>query len=87
MKIKHGFILRNIADETIIVPIKQSINDFNGLLSLNESGTFLWKVLQSECEKEDIVDAFMKEYSVDEKSAAEDIDAFLESLIKAGVLD
>lgn len=87
MKIKNGYILRNIADEWIIVPIGDKIHDFNGLMVVNETGACLWKILQNDCSKEDLISGMMSEYEVNEETAKEDVDAFIESLIQGGVLE
>ena len=87
MKIKDGYILRNIADEWIIVPIGDKIHDFNGLMTVNETGACLWKILQSDCTKEDLISGIMNEYEVDIDTAKEDVDAFIDTLTEGGVLD
>jgi len=87
MKIKDGYILRNIADEWIIVPIGDKIHDFNGLMVVNETGSFLWKKLLGDCSKEELLSGLINEYEVDINTAEEDIDAFIDSLFQGGVLD
>ena len=87
MKIKDGYILRNIADEWIIVPIGDKIHDFNGLMTVNETGACLWKILQSDCTKEDLISGIMTEYEVDIDTTKEDVDVFVDTLIEGGVLD
>ena len=87
MKIKDGYILRNIADEWIIVPIGDKIYDFNGLMVVNETGACLWKILQDECTKEDLINGVMNEYEIDIDTAKKDVDEFIESLVQGGVLD
>lgn len=80
MKLKDGYILRNIADSWIVVPLGERVVEFNGLLSLNETAAFLWKQLENECDKENLCSALMKEYEVDELIAKKDIDDFLQVL-------
>jgi len=87
MKIKDGYILRNIADEWIIVPIGDKIHDFNGLMTVNETGACLWKILQNDCTKEDLLSGIMNEYEVDIDTVKEDVDAFIDTLTEGGVLD
>ena len=80
MKIKDGFILRKIAGEDIVVPIGNNIADFNGVIRLNESAAFLWKVLQEEISKEDLVNSLIEEYEIDKSLATNDVEGFLNIL-------
>lgn len=56
MRIKDDFMLRNIADEWIVVPRGSHALTFSGLVMLNESGAFLWKCMQNEVTKSQLVD-------------------------------
>ena len=42
MKLKEDFLLRQVADTWVVMPIGQEMLDFNGMLTLNETGAFLW---------------------------------------------
>ena len=80
MKIKDGFILRKIAGKDIVVPIGNNIADFNGVIRLNESAAFLWKVLQEEISKVDLVNSLIEEYGIDKSLATNDVEGFLNIL-------
>ena len=81
MYISENFIMRTVAGENIIVPIGDEASQFQGLITVNESGAFLWKLLQNEnISEESIKQAFCEEYGVDEKTADNDVDEFLHIL-------
>ena len=81
MYISENFIMRTVAGEIIIVPIGDEASQFQGLITVNESGAFLWKLLQNEnISEESIKQAFREEYGVDEKTADNDVDEFLHIL-------
>lgn len=86
MKIKDGFVLRNICDEYIVVAVGRQTLDFKGLIKLNETGAFLWEQLKNECSEEELLTALRAEYAVDEATAKADIAAFLASLKEAALL-
>lgn len=86
MKIKDGFVLRNICGEYLVVAIGKQTLDFKGLIKLNEPGAFLWEQLQTERTVEELQTAMLNEYDVDADTAAADIDAFVQSLKKADLL-
>lgn len=81
MHISENFIMRTVAGENIIVPIGDEASQFQGLITVNESGAFLWKLLQNEnISEESIKQAFREEYGVDETTADNDVDEFLHIL-------
>ena len=87
MKIKSGFLVRDIADSYIVVPVGERVIDFKGIMTLNESGYFLWKQLLDNISYDGLLSALLDEYEVDEATARNDIDEFLESARESGVLE
>ena len=53
MKIKDGFLLKKIAGSTVVVPVGDTLVNLQLMLSLNESGAFLWQQLQKDSTKDD----------------------------------
>lgn len=87
MKLKENFILRQVAGTWVVLPVGEATAKFNGMLSLNETGAMLWKLLQSGADKQQLLDAVTKEYNISSDIALADIEEFLEKLAKAGCLD
>ena len=87
MKIKDNFILRKISDAFVVVPIGDAVVDFSGLINLNETGAFLFKMLQDGAEEKDLVNALLKEYDVDENTAKEDVKKFIDKLKDADLVE
>ena len=83
MKIKEGFILREVADSFIVVAVGEAVKTFNGIVNLNETGAFLWKALEQGATKEELLEKLTAEYDVDEDTAKKDIDAFVAKLEEA----
>lgn len=85
MKIKDDFILREIAGTWLAVPIGSRVVDFNGMITLSETGAFLWKLLETEKSVRELVDAMTEKYEVDEETAGRDIAGFLDLLEEKGL--
>lgn len=83
MKIKEGFIIREVAGSFIVVAVGSAVKEFNGIINLNETGAFLWKILENGATKEELLEKLLEEYDVDEKTARADIDAFIKKLQEA----
>ena len=88
MKIKNGFVAKEIAGQYVVVALGQASKIFNGIIKLNESGKFFWDMLVKGAEKEDLVKALLEEYEgVDEATATADIDRFIGELRGANILE
>ncbi len=85
MKIKDGYLLKEVAGAHVVVPVGNI--SFNGMLSLNETGVLIWKNLETGCTKEELTNAFLAEYDVSKETAEKDISVFLDKLSRAGILD
>lgn len=87
MKIKNGFMVREIAGQWIVVPIGSRVVEFNGIMTLSESGAILWKLLANGAEMDDLVSAILAEYDIDEKTARADVESFIEVLTQKKLME
>ena len=85
MKIKEGFLLRQVAGETVVLPSGKEL-DLSMMITLNETGAFLWQRLQSETDEAALVEALLEEYEVDRETARAAVASFVEKLDKNGFL-
>ncbi len=86
MKLKSGFILREIAGNSIIVPVGERVKDFNGVINLNDTGVFLWKLLEKGATETELVDALLNEYDVEREIAERDVNKLVCKLKEAKLL-
>ena len=86
MKINPNYILRNIAGEHVVVPTGEEGVNFNGIITLNESGKLLFETLKTGVQSKDLVDVLINKYDVNLSQAQEDVEAFLETLRSKNVL-
>ena len=87
MKIKENFVLRQIASTWVVISLAEATVDFNGLLTLNESGLMLWKLIEKGSTREQLASALTEEYEVSYETALADVDEYLEKLDKAGCIE
>ena len=87
MKIKEGFILRKMNNMNIVVAVGKAVKSFNGYITLNETGTFFWEKLANGTTKEDLISAVLAEYDVDEETARNDVELFIDNLTKNGLIE
>lgn len=87
MKIKNGFMLRNIAGNNLIIGVGEAAGVLNGVVTLNETGVFLWNLLVKGCEIEELILALMDEYEVSEQVATGDVNSFVNKLVNAKIAE
>lgn len=87
MKIKKDYVLRQVADTWVVLPLGAEAVSFAGMLTLNESGTMLWRALEQGADRESLTAVLLEEYEVSRDQAMADVDAFLNKLLQAGCLE
>lgn len=80
MKIKEGFVLGDVAESYVVIPVGDEAADFRGIITLNDTGAFLWERMQKECTKEELVKELLLEYEVSEEGALRGVEKFLDYL-------
>lgn len=86
MKIKNGFMLRQVGEQTIVVAVGEASRDFNGIIRLNQVGKFLWNALSEELDENGLVSKLLEAYDVDQATAQADVAEFVNKLKGAGML-
>lgn len=84
MKIKDGLMLYEVAGSYVVVPAGDEALDFNGMVTLNETGAFLWKQLEQECDQTQLVDALLDEYEVTLEQAQNSVERFVAEIRENG---
>ena len=79
MKLKEGFIMRDVAGHTVVLPTGDDL-DMNMMITLNDTGKFLWNHLENEVTREELIGAILNEYDVQEPVAAAAVDGFVARL-------
>lgn len=85
MKIKDGYLLKEIAGSFVVVPV--GAIDFDGVITLNETGAYIWKCLEKETNEDGLVSSLLSEYEIDPALARRDVAAFLTLLRKENLID
>lgn len=86
MIIKKEVIKREIAGDTILVPVGKAVYDSNGLFMLNELGAFIWDILPGVTSEEEICDAVLEQYDVPAETVRKDVSEFIHQLQKLDII-
>ncbi|MBP3579906.1 MAG: PqqD family protein [Clostridia bacterium] len=87
MKIKDGLILRQIADTYIVVAIGEEAKKANVMITLNETGGFLWQKLSEGATEEELLRAVLNTYDIDEATAKADVEDFVKKVKNSGLVE
>lgn len=87
MKIKEGFVYREIMGQGMIVPTGSASIEFSGMVKLNETGALIWKSISNGEDKEEILAKILSEYSVSEDEAIRSIENFITKMQNLGFIE
>ena len=87
MKIKKGFVVREVAGKSVVIALGEASKSFKGMIELNGVARIIWDMLAQDKESSEIVDAIVAEYEVDRETVACDVDRFIEELKGANVFE
>lgn len=80
IRIKEGFYLRQVLDAYLVMGSDKNSYIPRTILSVNETGAFLWDILREGAEAEDLVRRMTEEYEVSAEIAQRDVETFLGQL-------
>ena len=88
MKIKDGFILRDVGGKTFVVAVGELSKTFGKMITLNETGKIIWQCLTEGKNADESVDKILSEYDgAARESVIDDVEAFISKLRQEGILD
>lgn len=86
-KVKDGFIIREIGNQIMAVPVGKQTSEIHGMIALSESGKLLWEALKTGATVEALADILTENYEVDYAEALKDAERFIEGLSVQGALE
>ena len=87
MKLKTKYILRKVADKTVAIAVEQGSEATDGVITLNDTGAFIFTQINEGNDFDTIVDKFFDEYDVTKEDAVKAVEAFVESLKNSDLLE
>lgn len=87
MKIKEGFIVRDVGGKTIAVAAGDAGKDFDSMITLNSTGKFLFELLQTERTNQQLIELLIDNYDIDVKTATNDVENFINKIREANLFE
>lgn len=73
MKIKEGFVLRDVANQAIVIAVGEASESFKGMIKMNKTSKDIWKYIQKGLDVEDIVLEMKNKYDAEESVIRKDV--------------
>lgn len=86
MRLKKKFLVRDILGEIVLVPVGKSDESFNGMITMNSFGKFIWDNYENAKDEDDLLQKILDEYEVEKEVAKADLDEFLQTLKNAEII-
>jgi methyltransferase-like protein len=75
-----SIVTRKTGNEYVLVPVANNIADMNSVYTLNETGAFLWEMIDGRKTISDLIESLISEYEIDKETAAADVMSFIEEM-------
>ena len=70
----------------MLIPTGETAAQFNGLISVNELGRFIWENYENAKDEDELLQKILDEYEVEKEVAKADLDEFLQTLKDAKII-
>lgn len=87
MKIKDGFVLRDVAGQAVVIAVGEASKSFHGMINLNSTGRVIWQGVADGLSEEEIADRLTKEFEVDLNTAKSDVHSMISKMQRTGVIE
>ncbi len=81
-KKSDSIVSRKIADEFILVPIRQNVGDLESISTLNEVAARIWELIDGKMKVREIKDKIVEEFEVTPQQAEKDLAEYIKQLEK-----
>ncbi len=86
MRVKEGFVMREVAGQYVVIAVGEASKTFHGMIKLNRTGKDIWECLQEGMEEEQIVEVLQARYQVEMQEVRQDVQAFISKMKEMGFL-
>lgn len=84
MRIKKGFVLREVAGQNMVVATGEASRDFHGMIKLNNTGKDIWIGMQEGLSEMEIAKGLQEKYDIEENKALQDTKEFIGKMLEMG---
>jgi len=87
MKLKYTFLINEVADQMVAVPVGDGLGEFNGFIKMNDVGVDIFNLLKEDTTIDAMVEALKVKYTdATEEEVRQNVVEFTDKLKASGVL-
>lgn len=86
MRLRYTFETMELDDRIVAVPVGENIDEFHGVIKLNDVAAFIFNLLKDDIQEADILKAMEEEYEVSHEVLIKDIHEYLDEFREKGLL-
>lgn len=75
-----SIVTRKTGNEYVLVPVTNNIADMNSVYTINETGAFIWELIDGKKNVEELIDAVIDKYDADRETATKDVFTFVDKM-------
>ncbi len=87
MRLNGKYKLRKVSDTYVVVKLGGSELNLSKLITVNETGAFIFEKLKNDISMDELVAAIVAEYDIDEEGARKAADTYVDKLVELGVAE
>ena len=88
MKLKYEFVVNQVADQMVAVPVGDGLENFSGFVKMNDIGAEIFEILKNDVTVDEIVEEMLKKHpEATKEEALETVTEFTDNLISAGLTE
>ncbi len=87
MKLKYKFVMNKVADKTVAIAVGEDLAKYNGFIKMNDTGAFIFKMLENDVTSKQIIDSLEAEYSASKEELSSAVEEFIKELMRVGVIE
>lgn len=87
MKIKQGFVMRDVAGQAVAIATGEASKSFHGMVKLNDTGAAIWNGIEKGLDEAEIAEQLVASYDVEVGQALKDVESFIARMRDAGLVE
>lgn len=87
MKIKDGFVLRQVMGSYVVIAVGAASKSFRGMVKLNDTAADIWKCIDCGFSQKEICDMLFEKYDAPREKIESDVDAVIHNLAEQGFVE
>ncbi len=75
-----SIVTRKTGNEYVLIPVTNNIADMNSVFTINETGAFIWELIDGKKSVEELIKAVIDKYEVDRETGTKDVFMFIDNM-------